>query len=389
MSDATHGQPRRWDSLDFWRGYLLCTIFINHVPGNAFEPLTQKNFGFSDSAEGFVFVSGVSLALAYGRRLAAGGWAAVTLSLMRRSGGLYGVHILLSLLGLAVFAAGAAFLDTGSLLQMHGRDLAITAPGTMLLGVVSLGHQFGYFNILPMYILMIVAAPAWLWLGRTSPWPMLAASFTLYAIAVTRGWNLPTWPESGAWFFDPFAWQFLMVIGMAVGQCARRRPLPKLLPWTAVATVIVAFGAFSVTNGFSYRPGVEHWTQGWADLDKTTLGCGRLIHFLAVAYLLYVLRVADRLRGSPVFAPLCAIGRNSLWMFALLSLMAAAGQVLTQRLGHNIMTDLAMIAAGLVTLAVAAHRLDKSRGIARLGPSARDEKILPPAGTRRLRMPYA
>ncbi len=64
--------PRAWTSIDFWRGVVLCTIFINHIPGNLFEIVTQKNYGFSDSAEAFVFLSGLSLALAYARRFANG-----------------------------------------------------------------------------------------------------------------------------------------------------------------------------------------------------------------------------------------------------------------------------------------------------------------------------
>ena len=46
----------------------LLMIFINHVPGQYLEYLTSKNFGFSDSAEAFVLISGLSAGLAYGRK---------------------------------------------------------------------------------------------------------------------------------------------------------------------------------------------------------------------------------------------------------------------------------------------------------------------------------
>ena len=39
--------------LDIFRGLALMMIFINHVPGNVFEHLTSRNFGFSDAAEAF------------------------------------------------------------------------------------------------------------------------------------------------------------------------------------------------------------------------------------------------------------------------------------------------------------------------------------------------
>ena len=44
--------PSRRDyRVDFLRGLALVSIFINHVPGNFYEKLTHKNFGFSRSEE--------------------------------------------------------------------------------------------------------------------------------------------------------------------------------------------------------------------------------------------------------------------------------------------------------------------------------------------------
>jgi hypothetical protein len=62
----------RIDSIDFWRGVALVTIFINHIPGNILGNLTPRNFGFSDSAEAFVFLSGLSVSLAYASRFDTG-----------------------------------------------------------------------------------------------------------------------------------------------------------------------------------------------------------------------------------------------------------------------------------------------------------------------------
>src|SRR3989338_8354045 len=45
--------------LDVFRGLCLVMIFMNHIPGTVYEHLTSRNFGFSDAAEGFVFMSGM------------------------------------------------------------------------------------------------------------------------------------------------------------------------------------------------------------------------------------------------------------------------------------------------------------------------------------------
>jgi hypothetical protein len=351
----------RRDSIDFWRGLVLCTIFINHIPGNVFEYLTQKNVGFSDSAEAFVFLSGLSLALAYGHRFLNGGAGMVVHSLARRAVKLYGVHLLLSCAAVAIFAAGATLGNDESLLDVHGRDLFLDDPWAALVGLLSLGHQLGYFNILPLYVLMIAAVPIQLWIARAGAGPMLAASFALYLASRALGWNIPTWPMKGTWFFDPFAWQFLMAIGLATGVSLKKTEIPRLAPLFALSTLVVLYAAFSVTNMFSFCPGLQDWTRSWADLDKTMLGSGRIIHFMAIAYLLYGLRAVEWLGRLPLYKPLCLLGRNSLWMFGLLSLMAALGQVLTQLFGHTIALDVAMIGGGLVTLYGTARLLEIRR----------------------------
>src|SRR5208283_5358740 len=156
-------QQNRLDGIDFWRGCVLCVIFIDHMPGSAFENLTPRNLGFSDAAEAFVFLSGVSIALAYGRRFSIGQRLQTLRGLARRELKLYGAHVGLSLAALTIFFAGAAWAGKPGLLEVHGRGLFVDNPGLGMLGLVSLGHQLGYFNILPLYIILIACAPMLLW----------------------------------------------------------------------------------------------------------------------------------------------------------------------------------------------------------------------------------
>src|SRR6516162_6439492 len=68
---TTLNADKRIDGIDFWRGVALLTIFIDHAPDNVFQKITVGNFGFSDAADLFVFLSGASVALAYGSRFSA------------------------------------------------------------------------------------------------------------------------------------------------------------------------------------------------------------------------------------------------------------------------------------------------------------------------------
>ncbi|RJR31451.1 MAG: hypothetical protein C4576_31865 [Desulfobacteraceae bacterium] len=52
--------------LDFFRSIALFLIFIAHTPGNWLAQYRPGAFGFSDSADIFVFISGYAAALAYG-----------------------------------------------------------------------------------------------------------------------------------------------------------------------------------------------------------------------------------------------------------------------------------------------------------------------------------
>ena len=359
--DCAVGPTRRVDAIDFWRGLVLCTIFINHIPGNIFENLTQKNFGFSDSAEAFVYLSGMSLALAYGPRFVRGRAGEVVGSLARRAVKLYGVHIGLSLAAIAIFAIGAFATDDGALLEVHGRDLFVDDPKAALIGLLSLGHQLGYFNILPLYILLLALVPPLLWIGCRSPALMLVVSFAAYAASRYFGWSMPTWPMKGTWFFDPFAWQFLMAIGLWAGLTLRNERLPDNLILILLAAAIVVLGMVSVTDAFSFYPGLQDWTRGWADLDKGVLGLGRLLHFVAFAYLLHALRLSNVVGKTFAFQTLSRLGRHSLWIFALLSILAAVGQVLTAALGHSLLIDALTIGGGVALLCSAASLLEARR----------------------------
>ena len=57
---------RQPNAIDFWRGFALITIFINHIPGLYFEVFTHKNYSISDCADLFVFLAGWALRLAVG-----------------------------------------------------------------------------------------------------------------------------------------------------------------------------------------------------------------------------------------------------------------------------------------------------------------------------------
>src|ERR1700719_3678988 len=167
---AAENSGRRIDAIDFWRGFALLTIFIDHVPENIFQHVTFKNFGFSDAAELFVFLSGASVALAYGTRFFNGETTAAVRAVLRRAFTLYWVQILISLLIISLFAAAASYWDNDDLVDDEDRDLVVSSPLRGVSALLLLAHQFENVNILPLYIVLLLATPALLLLARRSDW---------------------------------------------------------------------------------------------------------------------------------------------------------------------------------------------------------------------------
>jgi hypothetical protein len=364
---------KRIDAIDFWRGFALLTIFIDHVPENLFQHLTFRNLGFSDAAELFVFLSGASVALAYGTRFFKGEtWAAVR-AVLRRAFTLYWVQALTSLLIIALFAFAAGWWDNDDLVEDPDRDLVVSSPVKGLTAMLVMLHQLGNVNILPMYIVMLLMTPALLLLARRSDWLMLGASAGLYAVTRVFELNMPTWPLEGGWYFNPLAWQLLFAIGIFVGRRVKTGGIGYDRRLFALCLVIVVGAAFAVTDGFHLVPGL--WGDQLYDVldhDKSSLGLARLVHFLALAYVVSYSGLTRLYRATPIFAPLALIGRYSLQVFATGCVLTAIGEVMVETRPEDYAYPLtlgAFIVVGGCVLHYVAARLLEARRTAQLRPA--------------------
>jgi hypothetical protein len=317
--------------IDFWRGAVLIAILIDHIPGNPLENWTPRNFGLSDSAEAFVFLSGLSVGLIYMPRAYKYGIEPVAGGCLKRALKLYGVHIALTLAALAVFGAAYWLSGVSDLIQAHGRSLVFGSPANGLLGLALLSHQLGYFNILPLYIVLMLWAPVVLALALRGPVLALIVSIGLYAAARAFGLNLPNWPQPGGWFFNPIAWQLIFTLGL-VSAILWRDGLPRPAPWlVTLSAVTVAGAALIVTNEGGLAPGLRDTATAHLDVAKQDLGLARLIHFVALAYLVATATTAFGRFIAPVVrggfgSAVQRLGRNSLPVFAAGSVLSACGQ---------------------------------------------------------------
>lgn len=263
---------------------------------------------------------------------------------------IYGAHVLSTLLALAmtvpaVFAFG--LFDFG---ETNGVDWAWREPFATAIGIFTLSYQVSYFNILPLYVVLFAAVPGLLWLGRRSVVPMLALSAAIWLIARWSEIKMPAHPGDWAWYFNPFCWLLLFAIGLAVGMNARRGK--SLVPFSpvlyAAAVCFVVYAAWWRLTGHYAFPWPETLTPSViADTSKETLGLPRIVHILALAYILIYLPGFRYFLETPAFHPLNIMGRASLVTFVTGSLIAFALQIFRTVNPTGLLADTLLLAVGL------------------------------------------
>lgn len=343
--------------LDFFRGLSLVMIFLNHVPGTFYEHLTSRNYGLSDAAEGFVFMSGCAAALAYGPKLSTGLNGPGIRKVWGRAWLLYMVHILITVWAIGIAAGAALWFGGGEMLDHNAFGPLNDTPLAFLVGIASLGHQLGYVNILPMYAVLLLAAPFLIRLGQRRPMALLAFTVTLWAIIGFFKIDLPNYPFEGGWFFNPLAWQLLFSLGILTGLALRKGqrfvPVRGWLIWPAALWLV--FSAFWAQSA-QMQASLGHviWTilqydvpHFLVDFDKTYVSGPRLLHFLALAYVLSLPGIMPRLAASRMAAPVRLLGRHGLQVFALGTVLAIFAQAVKTSHPAGFAQDSLLILGGL------------------------------------------
>ncbi|TNC52527.1 OpgC domain-containing protein [Rubellimicrobium rubrum] len=356
---ATRLRTPRDPRLDVLRGAALVTIFVDHVPGNAYEALTLRNWGFSDAAEAFVLMSGVSAGLAYGPAFRPGGdaWSGLA-RVWNRVWTLYLVHLLVTAMAFAIAAGLALWAGIPGLLHLNGIDSIYLYPLETMVALPLLFDQLGYANILPLYCSLLMVAPFLLWAAWRWPLALLLGSVALWFVSGQLQLNVPTWPVARGWQFSPFSWQILFVLGLFTGiRLKEGRRFVPLRGW------LVALASGFLILSLAWRlitPVADVMNHGlwllnqagvpWVltSFQKVWETAPRLLHILALAYVVSALPVVRRACASPWAAPLGLLGRYSLPVFALGSILAFLFQGIKTETGENLLLDSGMLGAGLL-----------------------------------------
>ncbi len=348
--------------LDFFRGLALWFIFVDHIPANQFAWATLRNYGLSDATEIFVFISGYTATLVYSRVFAERGFAFAAAKVLHRCWTLYITYMFLFFAFTAQVAYTARVFDNPLFREEMGIASYFEDPTLALVHALILMFRPANLDVLPLYIVLLLAFPLALPGLVSRPRLVLAGSALLYLAARTFQWNLPTYPEGGVWYFNPFAWQFLFVLGGAVQryrQAGGGLPSSRVLLAASILYLLVSL-VLALSWRIAWLGALMPTILGEIlyPISKTDLDPLRLLHFAALCYvvLCYVGKDAGWLRGW-IARPIVACGRQSLQVFCLGIILSFTGQTILVQFNDSLLAQLATTVLGIGAMVMVARIL--------------------------------
>ncbi|MEP2532423.1 OpgC domain-containing protein [Shimia sp.] len=292
---ATRATPQlttRDPRLDFFRGIAMFIILIAHTPGNWLTLWIPARFGFSDATETFVFCSGMASAIAFGKVFRDRGLSMGSARVAFRLWQVYWAHLgLFFAIATTMAALNMIFPDGRNYIGQLNLYHFFKDPGPQLIGLFTLTYVPNYFDILPMYLVILAMMPLMLALAQIHKGLMAAAVLAFWLMANYGNLSFPAEPWSERqWFFNPFGWQLIFFTGFAfMSGWLPAPPKSRTLFWLAVAIVLIVlpFAYFRILREVAF------FSEGRAALggliNKTDFGILRYVHFLATAYVAWML----------------------------------------------------------------------------------------------------
>ena len=328
--------------LDLFRGLANWAMFLGHIPTGVLAWLSFRNYGFSDGADLFVFISGYTSAAVFARKMTERGFVVAATRLVRRAWQIYVAQILLFVFYLTSIHLLSRSFNLPGFIDLYNAAPLAASPAEALTQGLLLKYKPVNLDVLPIYVVFMSAFPPVLWLMlRHRNWVMLA-SVLLYFSARHFGWNFPSYP-SGVWYFNPLAWQLLFVLGawLALGGA---NTLHFLVRSRLVLIVGVIYLLFALVMTLAAQlPELQSIVprllfEAFNPNDKTNLALYRVLHLgILVVIVAHFIPIDAPGLTAAIWQPLVKCGQQSLEVFCVGIYLSLIGYFFLQAISDGIL----------------------------------------------------
>ena len=353
--------------LDLFRGIANWAIFLDHIPDNVVNWITTRNYGFSDAADLFVFISGYTASFVYARMMLERGFIVGATRLTKRVWQLYVAHIILFVIYIvAIGYVAFRYSDPDIINEFNVAGLAgDNAIETLRQGLL-LKFKPVNLDVLPLYIVLMGLFPPVLWMMLRRPGLTMLASIALWLAARYFEWNLPAYP-GGSWYFNPYCWQVLFVFGSwcALSGAMRSRSIfdaPATL-YFCIAYLIFAMVMTMAGKFPEFGSLFPHWLYDtFNPNDKTDLAPYRFVHF-AVIVILVIRFVPKDWPGLEwrIFDPVIVCGQQSLAVFCVGVFLSFVGHFELMLSSGSLFAQIFVSVTGIAIMTIVAYYISWSK----------------------------
>src|SRR2546429_8468901 len=162
--------------LDLFRGVANWAIFLDHIPASVVTWVPTRNYGFSDAAALFVFISGYTASFVYARMMLERGFIVGATRLTKRVWQLYVAHIILFVIYIVTIGYVAQrFSDPEIINEFNVAGLVDNPVETLRQGLL-LKFKPGKLEGLPLFIVLVGLFSPGVWVILRQTHPTLRAS---------------------------------------------------------------------------------------------------------------------------------------------------------------------------------------------------------------------
>src|SRR5882757_4882637 len=344
-------------------------LFLDHVPHNAVSLLTLRNFGFSGATDLFVFVGGYTAAILYGKMMLERGLIVTATRVFKRLWQLYAAYVVLFVIYIDLIGYVARKTAAPEIIgEFKVTGIVDHTIRTLIYGLLLQAKPLN-LDVLQLFIVLMAFFPFVLFGMMRRPNLTMAGSMALYVAARQLDWNLSAYPD-GRWYFNPFCWQLLFVLGawFALMGAKQMRTIGSLqeISILRVAALLYLLFALTVTLAGKFPQLAAMMPEPLLDTflpnDKENIAPYRVMHFLALAFLVSYL-VPRNWRGFqwPALQPLMKCGEEWLPVFCAGVFLSFAGHFLLITGPDSLAMQVLVSIAGIAAMTGVAYYVSWSR----------------------------